>query len=277
MGTRARVWKLVRKLSFVLTASLFLVVWSAPAQNLALNPTSVDFGNQPVGAATSPASVTLTNNSATRSFTIVNIYSTAGPFSVSGPSLPVTLLPGQNLTMLVTFTPQAAQSLSGQLGFTTYYGWKFTVPLAGAGIPSQSASSSATTSSAACSTSSGPTFSAASSTTSSATSSPATDTPTGSSASSSPSAAPAPPTVALAWAPSVSQNVVGYNVYRGPVSGGPYTLLTPSPIVSTSYVDANVSPSQTFYYVVTTIAAGNVESADSSEVSATIPYLVASD
>ncbi len=267
MGTRACVWKLVRKLSFVLTVSLFLVVWSAPAQNLTVNPASVDFGNQPVGAATSPASVTLTNNSATQSFAIVNIYSTAGPFSVSGPSLPVTLLPGQNLTMLVTFTPQAAQSLSGQFGFTTYYGWKFTVALAGTGIPAQSASSSATTSSAACSTTSGTTSSAASSVTSSATLGTTTD----SSASSSPAATPPPPSVALAWAPSVSQNVVGYNVYRGSVSGGPYTLLTPSPIVSTSYVDANVSSSQTFYYVVTTVAAGNVESSDSSEVSATIP------
>ncbi len=267
MGTRACVWKLVRKLSFVLTASLFLVVWSAPAQNLTLNPTSVDFGNQPVGAATSPASVTLTNNSATQSFTIVNIYSTAGPFTVSGPSLPVTLLPGQNLTMLVTFTPQVAQSLSGQFGFTTYHGWKFTVPLAGTGIPAQSASSSATTSGATCSTGSVPSIGA----TSSATSSPTLGTTTGSSVSSSPSATPAPPSVALAWAPSVSQNVLGYNVYRASVSGGPYALLTPSPIDSTSYVDANVSSSQTFYYVVTTVAAGNVESSDSSEVSATIP------
>jgi hypothetical protein len=271
MGTRACVWKLVRKLSFVLTASLFLVVWSAPAQNLTLNPASVDFGSQPVGAATSPASVTLTNNSATQSFTIVSIYSTAGPFSVSGPSLPVTLLPGQNLTMLVTFTPQAAQSLSGQFGFTTYHGWKFTVPLAGTGTPAQSASSSGTTSSAACSTSSVPTSGASSSATSSPTTGTSAGTMTGSSASSSPAATPAPPSVALAWAPSVSQNVLGYNVYRGSVSGGPYTLLTPSPIVSTSYVDANVSSSQKFYYVVTTVAAGNVESSDSSEVSATIP------
>jgi len=74
----------------------------------------------------------------------------------------------------------------------------------------------------------------------------------------------------LNWTASTS-TVIGYDVYRGTVSGGPYTLLTPSPITGTQYVDSSVTAGQTYYYVVTAVASGNVQSADSNQVSGTIP------
>ena len=74
----------------------------------------------------------------------------------------------------------------------------------------------------------------------------------------------------LNWTASTS-TVIGYNVYRGTVSGGPYTLLNPSPVAATQYVDSTVAAGQTYYYVVTAVASGDAQSADSNQVSATIP------
>ena len=74
----------------------------------------------------------------------------------------------------------------------------------------------------------------------------------------------------LTWTASTS-TVVGYDVYRGTVSGGPYTLLNSSRVAATQYVDSTVSAGQTYYYVVTAVASGAVQSAYSNEVSAAIP------
>jgi hypothetical protein len=74
----------------------------------------------------------------------------------------------------------------------------------------------------------------------------------------------------LNWTASTS-TVIGYDVYRGTVSGGPYTLLNSSVVAATQYVDSTVSAGQTYYYVVTAVASGGVQSVYSNETSATIP------
>jgi hypothetical protein len=76
--------------------------------------------------------------------------------------------------------------------------------------------------------------------------------------------------VTLTWTASTS-TVTGYNVYRSQVSGGPYTKLDSSAVAATSYGDSTVSAGQTYFYVVTSVNSSGVESADSSEVSATVP------
>jgi HYDIN/CFA65/VesB-like, Ig-like domain/Abnormal spindle-like microcephaly-assoc'd, ASPM-SPD-2-Hydin len=76
--------------------------------------------------------------------------------------------------------------------------------------------------------------------------------------------------VSLTWSPNNSV-VVGYNVYRGTVSGGPYGRLNGSPDPSTSYTDQSVATGKTYYYVVTSIGTDSIESAYSSQVSAAIP------
>jgi fibronectin type 3 domain-containing protein len=60
-------------------------------------------------------------------------------------------------------------------------------------------------------------------------------------------------------------------VYRGTTSGGPYTQLGLTQSGTTQYTDKTVQNSQTYYYVVTAFDANYVQSAFSSETSATIP------
>ena len=77
-------------------------------------------------------------------------------------------------------------------------------------------------------------------------------------------------TATLSWTASTS-TVIGYNVYRGTVAGGPYTLVNSSIVAGTQYVDSSVLAGQTYYYVATAVASGNVESTYSNQVTAAVP------
>lgn len=74
----------------------------------------------------------------------------------------------------------------------------------------------------------------------------------------------------LNWVASTS-TVIGYYVYRGTVSGGPYTRITSSVVPATSYSDASVQAGGVYYYVVTAVDASYIESVYSTEVQASIP------
>ena len=76
--------------------------------------------------------------------------------------------------------------------------------------------------------------------------------------------------VTLNWAASTF-TVAGYNVYRATQSGGPYTRVNSSLVSGPSYTDNTVLSGQTYYYVVTAVAAGGAESVFSSQVTAVIP------
>jgi hypothetical protein len=76
--------------------------------------------------------------------------------------------------------------------------------------------------------------------------------------------------VSLRWIPSTS-DVVGYNIYRGSVPGGPYTKINPVLTPSTSYVDSSVQGGKTYYYVSTAIEPGGTESKYSNQMQAVIP------
>jgi hypothetical protein len=76
--------------------------------------------------------------------------------------------------------------------------------------------------------------------------------------------------VVLSWNASTS-TVIGYNVYRGQASGGPYTKVTSAPVSVTSDVDSTVQSGSTYYYTVTSIDSSNMESGFSNETSAIIP------
>lgn len=80
-----------------------------------------------------------------------------------------------------------------------------------------------------------------------------------------------PHSVSLSWTASGSANVVGYNIYRGTTSGGPYTKLTASPVAGLAYTDTSVQAGQTYYYVATTVDSNNNESAYSTQTQATVP------
>jgi Abnormal spindle-like microcephaly-assoc'd, ASPM-SPD-2-Hydin len=98
---------------------------------------------------------------------------------------------------------------------------------------------------------------------SNASNSPAVQTMTGT------GTAPTPHTVDLTWNP--SSGAVGYNVYRGAVSGGPYTMINTSLDGTTAYTDNTVVSGQTYFYVATAVDGNSNESGYSNQAQAIIP------
>ena len=78
--------------------------------------------------------------------------------------------------------------------------------------------------------------------------------------------------VILSWTASGTSGIVGYNVYRGTTSGGESTTpLNSTPINGTTYTDTDVTARATYYYVVTAVGSGGVQSTASGETVATVP------
>jgi hypothetical protein len=76
--------------------------------------------------------------------------------------------------------------------------------------------------------------------------------------------------VGLTWDASTS-DVVGYNIYRGNVSGGPYNKINGNVDPNTSYSDGTVLGGYTYFYVTTAVDSTGQESVYSNEVKAIIP------
>jgi hypothetical protein len=81
------------------------------------------------------------------------------------------------------------------------------------------------------------------------------------------------PSVRLAWQAVPDADVAGYRVYRSTTAGRGHTPLTPVPQIGTTYVDTDVRPGQTYFYVVTAVDRSKRanESVPSAEVSASVP------
>jgi hypothetical protein len=400
----------------VIVGGLLLAVSAfVHAGQMGVTPSSLNFGSQAVGTASAPMTVQLTNYSHNQ-IKVTNVASSLSQFVFSGPTLPVTLNPGESLTGAVKFGPAAAQPYSGRLMFTFNTGWKASAYLSGTGVqaqvPAAAVSPSITTQPVSRTVTAGQTaaFSVAntgtapfsyqwyknttviSGATSSSYATPATTTSdngavfkaivtnsagsvTSASATLTVNAAPAssltvnpsslgfgtvtigakstiPATVTnsgsasvtisnvsiagagfgatgvstgqilapgqsaslsvsftpstttgvtgnvtitsnatnsptavslsgtglqtvshdvvLSWNASASP-VIGYNIYRGQVSGGPYTKVTSAPVGVASGVDSTVQSGSTYYYTVTSIDSSNLESGFSNETSAIIP------
>ena len=76
--------------------------------------------------------------------------------------------------------------------------------------------------------------------------------------------------VDLSWN-SPGSGVVGYNVYRGSKSGGPYSQINSALDASTTYTDNSVTAGQTYYYVATAVDWSGNESGYSNQAQAVIP------
>jgi hypothetical protein len=77
-------------------------------------------------------------------------------------------------------------------------------------------------------------------------------------------------TVSLSWTDSDS-GIVGYNIYRGSVSGGPYAQINSGLESTPAYTDNSVVAGQNYYYVTTAVDGSGVESGYSNEAEAAIP------
>ncbi len=186
----------------------------APGQ-LALAPTSLNFGNVTVGTSLAKSG-TLTATGA--SVTVSSASFSSTEFALSGISLPVTIAAGSSAPFTVTFAPQASGTTSANLTFASNASTTPTV---------QSLSGSGT--------------------------------------------APVAHSVALSWNASTSTSVVGYNVYRGTVSGGPYAQINSALTAGTNDTDTTVQSGHTYYYVVTAVDSNGTESVFSNQVQAVIP------
>jgi fibronectin type 3 domain-containing protein len=82
---------------------------------------------------------------------------------------------------------------------------------------------------------------------------------------------PQDPSVNLSWNASNSQNVIGYNIYRGNQSGGPYTKINSALDPDTAYTDTTVTDGNTYYYVTTAVNSDYEESVYSNQAQATVP------
>ena len=82
--------------------------------------------------------------------------------------------------------------------------------------------------------------------------------------------APASHSVSLSWT-DTNSGIAGFNVYRGSVSGGPYTQINPSLEANAAYSDTSVVAGQTYYYVATAVDGSGVESGYSNEAQGVIP------
>ena len=106
----------------------------ATSESLAPSPANVSFGQVAVGTkSTKP--VVLTNTVSWKT-TLYAFQMTGSEFSVSGATLPVTLNPGQSLTVNLTFAPQTSGASAGELFVT---GPNVTVPLSGTGATTTAA------------------------------------------------------------------------------------------------------------------------------------------
>jgi hypothetical protein len=100
----------------------------ATSESITHSPASVAFGQVTVGTkSTKPVVLT---NAVSWKTTLYAFQMSGSAFSVSGASLPVTLNPGQSLTVNLTFAPQASGASAGELFVK---GPNVSVPLNGTG------------------------------------------------------------------------------------------------------------------------------------------------
>ena len=88
-----------------------------PSSSLSLSSSSLSFGN--VGVTLNKTlPVTATNNGSAK-VTISSAASTAGQFSLSGPTLPLAIAAGKSATLNISFSPTAGGDTTGTLTFTS--------------------------------------------------------------------------------------------------------------------------------------------------------------
>jgi predicted secreted protein len=76
--------------------------------------------------------------------------------------------------------------------------------------------------------------------------------------------------VNLSWNASTSDDIVGYNVYRGP-NGVTWTQINSNLDTSTTYTDSTVVDGTTYYYATTAVNVDGEESPKSAAVEAVVP------
>lgn len=181
---------------------------------LAISPSTVNFGSVTVGTTQNQSGTLTATNS---SVTVTSLGVSGSQFSVSGLTLPVTIAAGGSIAFQLTFAPQTSGSASANVSFASNAANSPSVEVvSGSGVMPQHS-------------------------------------------------------VNLGWNTSTSTSVVGYNIYRGTVSGGPYTRINSALDTAPYDTDNAVVGGQTYYYVVTAVDSSGAESGYSNQTQAVIP------
>jgi hypothetical protein len=104
--------------------------------HLTITPTSVPFGNQQVGVASGPQTVTL-GNDGSASLDVTTLTAAAAPFALSGGTcsgVPITIAAGTSCTLQYTFTPSATGAANQTLTVTANQPGSGTIALSGTGV-----------------------------------------------------------------------------------------------------------------------------------------------
>lgn len=105
---------------------------SGVAAQASVTPASVNFGNVMVG--TRSTAVLTMSNSGGAAVTVAQVSASGSGFSVTGPSLPLTLTSGRAASFAVAFTPATAASSTGSVSISSdAANGPVTIPLAGVG------------------------------------------------------------------------------------------------------------------------------------------------
>ncbi len=104
----------------------------AATVTLSSNPTSLSFTSVNAGSSSSK-NVTISNTGNT-SLTISQVAVNAKDFKASGITTPLTLAPGQNVGMSVSFTPTASENITGNVTVATSQGASAVIPVSGVGV-----------------------------------------------------------------------------------------------------------------------------------------------
>ena len=115
------------------TLSMPLSGTGVAAGTIGANPTSLNFGSVTVGSNQSLSGTVTNTGGSTVTISQVGISGTG--FRLSGPTTPVTLTAGQSTTLTVTFTPQSAANVSGNVTITSNAANPtLAIPLTGTGL-----------------------------------------------------------------------------------------------------------------------------------------------
>jgi hypothetical protein len=104
----------------------------AASVTISPSPSSLSFGNVNAGSSSSK-SVTITN-SGNSSVTLSQVTVSAKDVLASGMSTPMTLTPGQNASLNLTFNPSAAESVTGNVTISSTQGTSAVIPVTANGV-----------------------------------------------------------------------------------------------------------------------------------------------
>jgi hypothetical protein len=85
------------------------------------------------------------------------------------------------------------------------------------------------------------------------------------------SVGPAKHRVELSWKASTSKHIIGYNIYRGNRSGGPYKRINRVLDPNTRFTDLNVAAGHKYYYVATAVNWRKTRSIYSKQIKVVVP------